>query len=199
MTFVLLMAGREIRASWRRLLFFFVCVAIGVGAIVALRSMIQNIRNGLSREARALIAGDVVIGTNRSWTPELRAAIDRRLASAPIVGRQDAVEVASMVRPAEGQGTAAAKMVELRGVQPGFPFYGTIVLEGGAPFSHDLLANHGALVRPELLAQLGLQRGRSPDRRRCSLHDSRRDFAGAGAARRARSASDRACSSTTTI
>jgi len=85
MTFVLLMAGREIRSSWRRLLFFFVCVAIGVGAIVALRSMIQNIRNGLTREARALIAGDVVIGTNRAWTPQLRAEIDRRLADAPIV------------------------------------------------------------------------------------------------------------------
>ena len=38
MTFVVLMALREIRASWRRLLFFFVCVAIGVGAIVMLRS-----------------------------------------------------------------------------------------------------------------------------------------------------------------
>ena len=87
MTFVLLMAGREIRSSWRRLLFFFVCVAIGVGAIVALRSMIQNIRNGLTREARALIAGDVVIGTNRAWTPQLRAEIDRRLADAPIVAR----------------------------------------------------------------------------------------------------------------
>ena len=79
MTFVFLMAAREIRASWRRLLFFFVCVAIGVGAIVALRSMIQNVRGDLAREARALIAGDVAIGTNRPWTPELRAAIDRRL------------------------------------------------------------------------------------------------------------------------
>ncbi len=49
MTFVLLMALREIRASWRRLLFFFVCVAIGVGAIVALRSMIPTVRNGLTR------------------------------------------------------------------------------------------------------------------------------------------------------
>ena len=36
--FVLRMAGRELRASWRRLVFFFVCVAVGVGAIVALRS-----------------------------------------------------------------------------------------------------------------------------------------------------------------
>ena len=31
MTFVIRMALREIRASWRRLLFFFVCVAVGVG------------------------------------------------------------------------------------------------------------------------------------------------------------------------
>jgi putative ABC transport system permease protein len=159
MTFVLLMAGREIRASWRRLLFFFVCVAIGVGAIVALRSMIQNIRNGLTREARALIAGDVVIGTNRSWTPQLRAEVDHRLADAPVVARQEAVEVASMVRPAAGEGANAARMVELRGVQAGFPFYGSIGLDGGATYSHDLIANHGALVRPELLAQLALRVG----------------------------------------
>ena len=40
MRFVLLMAAREMRASWQRLLFFFLCIAIGVGAIVALRSVI---------------------------------------------------------------------------------------------------------------------------------------------------------------
>jgi putative ABC transport system permease protein len=159
MTFVLLMAVREVRASWRRLLFFFVCVAIGVGAIVALRSMIQTIRTGLSREARALIGGDVVIGTNRGWTPDLRAAIERRLSEAPITARQEAVEVASMVRPEEGHGAPIARMVELRGVQPGFPFYGSIVVQDGTPFSHELLAGHGALARPELLAQLGLRVG----------------------------------------
>jgi predicted lysophospholipase L1 biosynthesis ABC-type transport system permease subunit len=50
MRFVLRMTVRELRASWRRLLFFFVCVAIGVGAIVALRSVIQNVRANLVRE-----------------------------------------------------------------------------------------------------------------------------------------------------
>ena len=39
MRFVLRMAARELRSSWRRLLFFFICVAVGVGAIVALRSI----------------------------------------------------------------------------------------------------------------------------------------------------------------
>jgi putative ABC transport system permease protein len=153
------MAAREIRASWRRLLFFFICVAIGVGAIVALRSMIQTVRMSLSREARALIAGDVSIQTNRAWPPDLRAGIERRLAQAPIAARQEAIEIASMVRPETGKGADVARMVELKGVQRGFPFYGSIVLQDGRPFSHDLLAGHGALVRPELLAQLGLEVG----------------------------------------
>ena len=60
MSFVLRMAAREIRASWRRLLFFFVCIAIGVASIVAIRSVIQNVRAGLTRETRALTGADVV-------------------------------------------------------------------------------------------------------------------------------------------
>jgi putative ABC transport system permease protein len=156
MKFVLLMAWREIRASWRRLLFFFVCVAIGVGAIVALRSMIQTVRNGLARESRALIAGDVAIGTNRPWSPEVRADLEKRFATAPITARQETVEAVTMVRPPDGKGSAVARMVELRGVEPGFPFYGKVVLQDGGEFSHALLANHGVLVRPELLSQLGL-------------------------------------------
>ena len=156
MTFVLLMAWREIRSSWRRLVFFFVCVAIGVGAIVALRSMIQTVRNGLARESRALIAGDVAIGTNRPWSPEVRADLEKRFATAPIVARQETIDVATMVRPPDGKGAAVARMVELRGVQPGFPFYGKVLLQDGREFSHTMLADHGALVRPELLSQLGL-------------------------------------------
>ena len=48
--FVLPMAAREMRASWHRLLFFFICIAIGVGAIVALRSVIQSVRHTLAGE-----------------------------------------------------------------------------------------------------------------------------------------------------
>jgi putative ABC transport system permease protein len=159
MTFVLLMALREIRASWRRLLFFFVCVAIGVGAIVALRSMIQTVRNGLTRESRALIAADVAIGSNRPWAPDVRADLEKRIAAAPVTARQETIDVATMVRPPDGKGAPVARMVELRGVQAGFPFYGKVLLQDGQEFSHALLANHGALVRPELLTQLGLAVG----------------------------------------
>ena len=157
MRFVLRMTVRELRASWRRLLFFFVCVAIGVGAIVALRSVIQNVRGNLVREARAMMAADVSIGTNRSWTPEVTAIIEKHLADAPVVARTEAIETATMVRPAQGRDVA--RMVELRAVQPEFPFYGRLELEGGVAYSHDLLRGRGAIVRPELLSQLGIRAG----------------------------------------
>jgi putative ABC transport system permease protein len=151
------MAARELRASWRRLLFFFICVAVGVGAIVALRSIVQSVRSGLTREARTLIASDVLIQTNRGWDPERRLRLERRLADPRILARVESVETPTMVRPESG--ADAARMVELRAVQDGFPLYGRIELEGGEPFSHALLHNRGALVRPELLTQLGVKVG----------------------------------------
>ena len=79
MRFVLLMAAREMRASWQRLLFFFVCIAIGVGAIVALRSVIQSVRNTFAGEARSLITADAIIASNQALKPEVIAE-DRRAA-----------------------------------------------------------------------------------------------------------------------
>ena len=157
MTFVLKMLARELRSSWRRLLFFFVCVAVGVGAIVAIRSVIQSVRTGLMSEARSIIASDVLISTNRPWTSEVLSALGQRLATDEVLDRMDAIETATMVR-AEG-GADAARMVELRGVQPKFPFYGRVVLQDGQTFTHDLLRGRGALVRPELLTQLGTKVG----------------------------------------
>ncbi|MBA3296889.1 MAG: FtsX-like permease family protein [Acidobacteria bacterium] len=157
MGFVLKMTVRELRASWRRLVFFFVCVAIGVGAIVALRSVIQNVRAGLVREARGMMASDVMMATSRPWTPDLRRKIDERLAAAPVTERSEAVETATMVRAAKNGGVA--RMVELRAVQRQFPLYGKIELDGDVPYAHALLRGRGAIARPELLAQLGITQG----------------------------------------
>jgi putative ABC transport system permease protein len=157
MVFVLTMLGRELRASWRRLLFFFICVAIGVAAIVTLRSIIQSIRTGLVREARSTLAADVLVQSNRAWTPDVRADLDRQLAAAPVEARTESIETATMVRAERGR--AVARMVELKGVEEGYPFYGALVLQNGQAYSHALVEKMGALVRPELLAQLGVAVG----------------------------------------
>jgi putative ABC transport system permease protein len=158
MMFVLRMAARETRASWRRLLFFFVCIAVGVAAIVALRSVIQSVREGVNTEARALVGADVVFSTNREWVEEARQKIDRELVAAGAFARTETTETPTMVRPADGS-KAVAKMAELRAVQAGYPLYGALSLQNGQTYSHALLENHGALVRPELLTALQLNAG----------------------------------------
>jgi putative ABC transport system permease protein len=155
MRFVLQMAVREMRAAWQRLLFFFVCIAVGVAAIVALRSVIRSVRDVLGGEARSLIAADVLIATNRDWTPDARTTIDRRLAEADATARTETIETPTMVRPADNA-KLATRMVELKAVESRFPLYGTMTLESGQPYSHELLEHHGALVRPELLTALGV-------------------------------------------
>jgi putative ABC transport system permease protein len=157
MMFVLRMALRETRAAWRRLLFFFLCIAVGVAAIVTLRSVIQSVRGVFGREAKALIAADVLISTNAEWAGEARDTIDRRLAEFGALERTESIETPTMSRPADGR--VVARMVELRAVQGAFPFYGTVGLQGGQTYSHALLRDHGALVRPELLTALGLRVG----------------------------------------
>jgi putative ABC transport system permease protein len=155
MSFVIRMALREIRASWQRLLFFFICIAVGVASIVAIRSVIQSVRQGLTREARAMTGADVVVRSDRPLGDEIRAAVAREQASGRVAVVSEAVELATMVRPA---GVTTTRMVELRAVESSFPLYGTMTLQG-KPYSHELLRDHGVLVRPELLAQLNLREG----------------------------------------
>ncbi|HEX6163198.1 MAG TPA: FtsX-like permease family protein [Vicinamibacterales bacterium] len=157
MKFVLLMAAREMRASWQRLLFFFVCIAIGVGAIVAIRSVIQSVRNTFAGEARSLISADAIITSNQPLKPEVVAKIDQRLRDAGAQSMRS-IELATMARAAD-RADGRARMVELRAVEPGFPYYGELKLADNVPFSHALLEDFGVLVRPELLAQLGVQVG----------------------------------------
>ena len=157
MNFVIRMALREMRASWRRLLFFFVCLAIGVGAIVAIRSVIQSVRGVFAGEARALISADAVVNSNQPLDQKVSAKLDERLQSVGATSLHS-VEVATMVRAADSR-SVATRMVELRAVQPGFPYYGELKLTDGQRFTHDLLADFGALARPELLAQLRLTKG----------------------------------------
>src|SRR5207237_8194709 len=130
MNFELRMARREIRSSWKRLLFFFVCIGVGVGSIVSLRSTLQNVNSALVSQARVLLGADVQLDSSRAWDEASLASIDR-LAKAPLVtGRTDTIELPTMVRPADAS-AAGVMLVELKGVGPDFPLYGESKLTDG--------------------------------------------------------------------
>ena len=159
MRFAIRMAWRETRSSWARLLFFFGCVALGVAAIVVLRSVVSVVRTTLTREARNLVGADIVIQSQRPWTDELRARIEGLLNGQGVVGRSDLVDTQTMAVPVDGQGGSGVRLVEVRGIERAYPFYGTPELAGGQPYSHALVENHGVLVQPELLTVLNVKVG----------------------------------------
>ena len=158
MSFVFNLAVRELRASWRRLLFFFLCVGVGVGSIVALRSLIQNLNRAVAGEARALMTADVQLDSPRDWAPETLARIERVARSPLAEARTETVETTTMLRP-EDDAKGGALMVELKGVEPAFPLYGEFKLADGRAFDHSLLAGGGAVVAPLLLERLNLKVG----------------------------------------
>jgi len=153
--FVLRMAWREIRSSWTRLVFFFLCVAIGVAAIVAVRSVIQEVRHVLTSEARALVGADMVVQTGRPWTGDVQTRLNQTLARDGVLSRMEVIETPTMASSDAGQ----VRLVELRAVEAGFPYYGAPTMGSGGVFSHDLLRDRGIVVQPELLSQLGVKVG----------------------------------------
>jgi putative ABC transport system permease protein len=157
-SFIFNLAWRELRASWRRLLFFFLCIGIGVGSIVALRSMIQSLNRAVAGEARALMTADVQAETTREWPQDALVKIEK-VAQPPLVeARTETIEAPTMLRPAD-EGRGGALMVELKGVERGFPLYGDFRLEDGRPFDFRLVENGGAVVAPLLLERLNLKVG----------------------------------------
>jgi putative ABC transport system permease protein len=158
-TFALRMAWRETRAAIGRLLFFFVCVALGVAAIIVLRSVVQNVRTTLTREARYLVGADLVVQSSQPWTGDRLTRLSHALDEPVVIARTDVIETQTMASAQAGQGTGHVRLVEIRGISRDYPFYGRPELDGGAAYSHDLLANHGALVQPDVLTELGLSVG----------------------------------------
>jgi len=158
MRFIAAMAWREIRASWRRLVLFFVCIALGVGAMVSLRSFSKVFSRSVARDSRMLMSADVRVGTSEAWGPEQIELLSRRGASPPVTGQTRMLETQTMVRALDDP-DARPMMVELKGLEPGFPLRGEFRLANGLRYSHDLLVDRGVLVSSSLLERLHVKVG----------------------------------------
>lgn len=159
MSFIFNMAWREMRASWHRLLLFFFCIAIGVGSIVGLRSLVQNMKYGVERQVRTFyFAADVRVGTSHPWKAETREVLGRYAGSQFVAGHTEMISTQTMALTA-GDSEMPPVMVQLRGVQEQFPLYGEMRLAGGALYTHALLEGRGLLASAGLLAQLNLTVG----------------------------------------
>jgi putative ABC transport system permease protein len=158
MKFILNMAWREMRTSWQRLLLFFLCIAVGVGSIICLRSLVQKMKLAIAREAQVMYGADVQAGVNRQWKPETRAVVDSYDDSPLVAAHTELIETQTMVRP-PADPNARPVMVILRGVQEQFPLYGEVKLTGGARYTHTPVQGRGILISAGVLSQLNLNLG----------------------------------------
>lgn len=155
MQFIFNLFLREIRSSWKRLLFFFLCIAIGVGSVVALRSLIQNLSRAVASDARALLTADFEISSNNPYSPTEISIIEGVVGKSNIIeARNEAITTTATARSAEGFQT-----VELKGIEPPFPLVGNFNLSDGKPFEFSLIENQGAVVQELVLEKLNLKIG----------------------------------------
>jgi putative ABC transport system permease protein len=158
--FILNMARREMRASWRRLILFFLCIAIGVAAMVSVHSFTDHLAVSMTRHARALMSADVRVETNRPWPADGSALLRRMTSSSRVTDYTEVIETETMARLVNAADSRPV-MIQVRGVRDRFPLHGEVRLRSGAVYSHALLNNQGAMVSPALLSRLGVKVGDS--------------------------------------
>lgn len=159
MRFVLDLTKREIRSSWKRLLFFFLCIALGVGSVVALRSLIQNVTRAVGTDARALMTADFEVSSTNDFSPADLDKIDSVVEVSTIIeDRNETITASTMARPVDAA-NESIRMVELKGIEPPFPLVGNFVLADGQHFDFKLLENKGAVVARIILEDLKVKLG----------------------------------------
>ena len=158
MNFIFNLTIREIRSSWKRLLFFFLCIAIGVGSVVALRSLIQNLNQAVGGDTRELLTADFVITSTNDFSPTDISKIEKVINNSSIVeARNETVDISAMARPLKDN--ERVEFISLRGIEHPFPLVGNFKTSDGKPFDFKLLKNKGVVVAQILLEDLDVKVG----------------------------------------
>jgi len=150
---VLRLSWRETRASRRRLLLFASAISIGVAALVAIRSFTANVQESVHRQARELLGADLLLTSNRPFTPPVESLLDSLARGGAVVARRTSLNSMAYVRRREG-----TRLVDVRAVGGGFPFYGRAVTDPPNRWA-DLDTAEVAVVDTSLLVQLGARIG----------------------------------------
>jgi putative ABC transport system permease protein len=152
--FALRMAWRETRAAWRHFFYFFVCIALGVGALVGVALFSANVERAVTREARGLMGGDLEIRLSRPMS-EKGEAVLRSLADRGI----SVLHVSELAGMAAGAPARRTQLVELKAVEAGYPFYGNLQVEPQRPLT-ELLSSSTSLCRELRAGDRGTQASR---------------------------------------
>ena len=146
-------ALRELRGGLRGFYVFIACIALGVMAIAGVGSVAASLGQGLAREGRTLLGGDVAFSLiQREAKPDEVAFLRSR----------GEVSVAATLRGMARTGDGRLALVEFKAVDGDYPMLGELTLDPKMPVA-DLLTERdgafGAAADSTLLARLDLKIG----------------------------------------
>ena len=146
-------ALRELRGGLHGFYVFLACIALGSMAIAGVGSLAGSLADGLAREGRVILGGDL------AFTLIQREAAPNEIAFLQSHGQvSSAATMRAMARAANGQAT----LVEMKAVDPVYPLFGRVVLDPPGALA-DALAQHdgifGAVADPTLMARLDIKPG----------------------------------------
>jgi len=145
-------AVRNLRGGLAGFGIFIACLAIGVGSIVAVTTLAQGLLDGLGREGRTILGGDISVGIIQrgASAEELRAFRQEGRVGSLVLLR-------AMSRAGEN-----AALVEAKAVDSSWPMQGEAVLRGVGTVSEALAergGRFGVLADPVLAERLGIHVG----------------------------------------
>jgi putative ABC transport system permease protein len=123
-------------------------IAFGVAALVAIDSFAGNVTGSIRDQSRTLLGGDISLGARA----EFPAVVDTLLDSLKSTGIPNA-RITTFASMALAEPSGGTRLVQIRAVSPGYPFYGAIetVPAGGWATVHEQPV---VFVDPSLLIAL---------------------------------------------
>ncbi len=145
---LLRLAWRESRTARRRLALYMSSIAFGVAALVAIDSFASNVTRSVRAQSRTLLGGDLALQARGTFPAVVDTLLDS-LASRGI----PAARVTTLASMALAEPSGGTRLVQVRAVTPGYPFYGAIetVPAAGWRTVHDSAV---VFVDPSLLVGL---------------------------------------------
>ncbi len=145
-----LMAWRDSRASRRKLFLFSCSIVLGIAALVSITSLGHNLEIAVAEQAKSLLAADLVVTSRQPLSERAEQMIEG-------LGGEQAREISfsSMALFPNSEGT---RLVQIRGLTEGFPFYGAF--ETFPTNAVEIFRNlPGALVEESLMKQFNAKVG----------------------------------------
>jgi len=147
------LALRELRGGLRGFYVFIACIALGVMAIAGVGSFADSLVDGLAREGRVILGGDIAFSLiHREANAAERAFLDR----------QGRVSVAATLRAMARTPDGRTALAEVKAVDRAYPLYGAVAIDS-KHYLADALADRdgvfGAAADAALLARLDVAPG----------------------------------------